>query len=42
MKTVEMYVAPEVEICDLLTEGVLNSSTGNEVVMEEEGLGAFN
>jgi hypothetical protein len=41
MKEEKYYVSPWVEVCELRTEGILCSSTGNERVEEEEGVGGF-
>ena len=42
MKDKTMYASPEVEIFEVLAEGVLCSSGGNEGVGEEDGVGGFN
>lgn len=41
MKAEKYYLSPEVEICEILTEGIICSSSGNEGVDEEEGVGGF-
>ena len=38
----ELYTSPLMEIYEIMTEGVLCSSSGNEGVGEEEGIGSFN
>ena len=43
MKTkVIIYETPSMEVYEVLTEGVLCASPGNESVGEEEGFGSFN
>jgi hypothetical protein len=42
MKEDQYYHSPELEMCELLAEGILCSSGGNEGVGEEEGNGGFN
>lgn len=42
MKKGIIYVSPEAEIYELLAEGVLCSSSGNEGIGEEAGNGEFN
>lgn len=37
-----MYMTPSMEIYEVLTEGVLCASPGNEGVGEEDGVGGFN
>jgi hypothetical protein len=37
-----IYETPLMEIYEILTEGVLCNSTGNEGVGEEDGIGGFN
>ena len=41
MKKQTFYVAPEVEIFELMTEGILCSSTGNEGIGETPGVGEW-
>lgn len=36
------YETPSMEVYDVIAEGVLCSSPGNEVVGEEDGNGGFN
>ena len=43
MKTKEViYETPSMEVYDVLSEGVLCASSGNEGVGEEDGNGGFN
>ena len=42
MKTETIYLSPYVKIFEILPEGVLCSSNGNEGVGEEGGAGEFN
>lgn len=42
MRKETWYMPPEIESSEIITEGVLCSSGGNEVVGEEEGNGEFN
>lgn len=42
MKMVQKYVSPDMEIYEVMAEGVLCSSGGNEGVGEENGVGGFN
>ena len=42
MKIETVYMSPDMEIFYVMAEGVLCSSSGNEVVGEEEGFGGFN
>ncbi len=42
MKEEIMYASPQMEIYEVLAEGVLCSSGGNEGVGEEDGVGGFN
>lgn len=37
-----LYESPSMEAYEVLTEGVLCASPGNEIVGEEEGIGDFN
>jgi hypothetical protein len=42
MKEDKYYHSPELEMYEILAEGILCSSGGNEGVGEEEGNGGFN